>query len=166
MVTTATRSRDLEVKGARRARRRKDAASGREARHGCYSRDEPFFKGRLPCSHLEAPREASPDAHRGIHPMTRGPVPQVIQLARWSSSAKKANRRTRSVLPPRGSAPPSSSPQLTVKKANHRTESMLPPRGSMPPRLRRNQSSDLWHGGPGPHAMHLVHQFLCAEQAN
>jgi hypothetical protein len=75
MVTTTTRSRDLEGKGAQRARRRKDAASGREARHGCYSRDEPLFKGRLPCSRLEAPREASPDAHRGIHPMTRGPGP-------------------------------------------------------------------------------------------
>jgi hypothetical protein len=29
----------------------------------------------LPCSRLEAPREASPDAHWGIHPMTRGPGP-------------------------------------------------------------------------------------------
>jgi hypothetical protein len=37
--------------------------------------------------------------------MTRGPVPQVIQLARWSSSAKKANRRTRGMLPPHGSVP-------------------------------------------------------------
>jgi hypothetical protein len=43
---------------------------------------------------------------------------------------------------------------------------MLPPRGSAPPRLRRNQPSDLWHGGPSPHVMHLVHRFLCAEKAN
>jgi hypothetical protein len=41
--TMATQSRDLEGKGAQRARRREDAASGREARHGCYSRDEPPF---------------------------------------------------------------------------------------------------------------------------
>jgi hypothetical protein len=75
MVTTATQGRDLEGKGTQRARRRKDTASGREARHGCYSRDEPLFKGRLPCSRLEAQREASPDTHRGIHPMTRGPGP-------------------------------------------------------------------------------------------
>jgi hypothetical protein len=43
---------------------------------------------------------------------------------------------------------------------------MLPPRGSTPPRLRRNQPPDLWHGGLGPHVMHLVRQFLCAEKAN
>jgi hypothetical protein len=113
--------------------------SGREARHGCYSRDEPLFKGKLPRSHLETSREVSPDAHRGIHPMTRGLVPQVIQLARWSSSAKKANRHTRSVLPSRGSAPP---------------------------RLHRNQRSNLWHRGPDPHVMHLARRFLCAEKAS
>jgi hypothetical protein len=49
--------------------------SGREVRHGCYSRDEPLFKGRLPRSRLEASREVSPDADRGIHPMTWGPGP-------------------------------------------------------------------------------------------
>jgi hypothetical protein len=71
--TTAMQSRDLEGKGAQRARRREDTTSGREARHGCYSRDEPLFKGRLPRSRLETSREVSPDAHRGIHPMKRGP---------------------------------------------------------------------------------------------
>jgi hypothetical protein len=35
----------------------------------------PPFKGRLPRSRLETSREVSPDAHRGIHPMTRGPSP-------------------------------------------------------------------------------------------
>jgi hypothetical protein len=73
--TTTTQSRDLEGKGAQRARRQEDDASGREARHGCYSRDDPLFKGRLPRSRLETSREVSPDAHRGIHPMTRGPGP-------------------------------------------------------------------------------------------
>jgi hypothetical protein len=97
--TTETQNRDLEGKGAQRARRQEDAASGREARHGCYSRDEPLFKGRLPCSRLEMSREVSPDAHSGYPSYDTGPVPQVIQLARWSSIAKKANRRTRSVLP-------------------------------------------------------------------
>jgi hypothetical protein len=71
--TTTTQSRDLEGKGAQRARRRKGTASGREARHGCYSRDEPLFKGSLPRSRLDTSREVSPDAHRGIHLMTRGP---------------------------------------------------------------------------------------------
>jgi hypothetical protein len=69
------KSRNLEGKGAQRARRRKGTASGREARHGCYSRDEPLFKGRLPRSRLETSREVSPDAHRGIHHMTRRPGP-------------------------------------------------------------------------------------------
>jgi hypothetical protein len=53
-----------------------------------------------------------------------------------------------------------------VMKANRRTRSMLPPLGSAPPRLHRNQRSNLWHGGPGPHVMHLVRRFLCAERAN
>jgi hypothetical protein len=73
--TTATPSRDLEGKRAQRARRRKGTASGREARHGCYSRDEPLFKGRLHRSRPETPREVSPDAYRSTHPMTRGPDP-------------------------------------------------------------------------------------------
>jgi hypothetical protein len=76
------------------------------------------------------------------------------------------NRRTSSVLPPRGSAPPSSLPRPTVKKANRRTRSVLSPHGSAPPHLRRNQQSNLWHGGPDPHVMHLAHRFLCVEKAN
>jgi hypothetical protein len=60
MVTTTTQSRDLEGKRARRARRRKDAASGREARHGCYSRGEPLFKGRFSRSRPEASWARSP----------------------------------------------------------------------------------------------------------
>jgi hypothetical protein len=71
--TTTTRSENLEGKGAQRARRQKDAASGREARHGCYSRGEPLFKGRFPHSRPEVSGEVSPDAHQGSHPMTRGP---------------------------------------------------------------------------------------------
>jgi hypothetical protein len=39
-------------------------------------------------------------------------------------------------------------------------------RGSAPHCLRRNQWSNLWHGGPGPHVMHLARRFLCAEKAN
>jgi hypothetical protein len=147
----ATQSRNLEGKGAQRARRRKGTMSGREARHGCYSRDEPLFKGRLPRSRLEMSREVSPDAHRGIHPMTRGPGP---------------TSHTRSVLPPRGRAPPSSWPRPTVMKANRRTRSVLPPHGSAPPRLRRNQRSNLSHGGPDPHVMYLARRFLCAGKAN
>jgi hypothetical protein len=73
--TMVTQSRNLEGKGVQRARRRKGTTSGREARHGYYSRHEPLFKGRLPRSYLKTSREVSPDAHRGIHPMTRGPGP-------------------------------------------------------------------------------------------
>ena len=27
------------------------------------------------------------------------------------------------------------------------------------------KQSNLWHGGPGPHVMHLARRFLCAEKA-
>jgi hypothetical protein len=53
-----------------------------------------------------------------------------------------------------------------VKKVNRRTRSVLPPCGSAPPRLCHNQWSNLWHGGPGPHFMYLARRFLCAEKAN
>jgi hypothetical protein len=48
--------------------------SGREARHGCYSRGEPLFKGRFsPLALRGITGKVSPDAHQGSHPMTRGP---------------------------------------------------------------------------------------------
>jgi hypothetical protein len=89
-----------------------------------------------------------------------------MQLARWPLRAKKVNRRTGSVLPPRGGTPPPSSLRPTVKKANRRTRSMLPPYGSAPPRLRCNQRSNLWHGGPGPHVMHSARWFLGTEKSH
>jgi hypothetical protein len=58
----------------------------------------------------------------------------------------------------------SSSPQPAVKNANRRTRSVQPPRGCVPPRLCCSQRSNLWHGGPGPHVMHLAHQILGAEK--
>jgi hypothetical protein len=60
----------------------------------------------------------------------------------------------------------SSSPQPAVKKANRRTRSMQPPRGYAPPRLRCNQRSNLWHEGPGPHIRHPVRCFLGAEKSH
>jgi hypothetical protein len=99
----ATQNRNLEGKGTQRARRRKDTASGREARHGCYPRDEPLFKGRFPHSRPEASRAKSPRCAPGFPPYDTGARPHMsYKLAR---SAKKANRSTRSVQPPRGYAP-------------------------------------------------------------
>jgi hypothetical protein len=58
----------------------------------------------------------------------------------------------------------SSTPRPTVKKANRRTRSVLPPRSNAPPRLHRNQRSSLWHGGPGPHVMYLARWFWYTEK--
>jgi hypothetical protein len=55
-----------------------------------------------------------------------------------------------------------SSPQPAVKEANRRTRSMQPPRGCVPPQLRYNRWSNLWHGGPGPHVIYPAHWFLGA----
>jgi hypothetical protein len=60
MVTTTTRSRDLEGKRMQGTQRRKGAASGKEATHGCYSRGEPLFKGRFLRSRPKASRARSP----------------------------------------------------------------------------------------------------------
>jgi hypothetical protein len=99
----ATQSRNLEGKGAQRARRRKGTASGREARHGCYSRDEPLFKGGFPRSRPEASRVGPPRCAPRFPSYDTGARPHMsYKLAR---STKKANRRTRSMQPPRGCAP-------------------------------------------------------------
>jgi hypothetical protein len=95
----------LKAKGCRGLGGERAQRVGEKRRHGCYSRDEPLFKGRPPRSCPETPQEVSPDAHRCTQPMTWGPAPQVTQLVRWSPSTEKANRRARSVLPTRGSAP-------------------------------------------------------------
>jgi hypothetical protein len=110
----------------------------------------PFFKGRFPRSRPEASRAKSPpDAHQGSHPMTRGPGLTCQAVGPLAPKCEEGE-----------------SPRPTVKKANHRTRSVLPSRSSVPPRLCRNQRSNLWHGGLGPHVMHLARQFLCAEKAN
>jgi hypothetical protein len=53
-----------------------------------------------------------------------------------------------------------------VKKANRRTRSVLLPCSSAPPCFHCNQRSNLWHGGLGPHVMHLARRVLCVEKAN
>jgi hypothetical protein len=59
-----------------------------------------------------------------------------------------------------------SSPQPAVKEANRRTRSMQPPRGCAPLQLRYNRWSNLWHGGPGPHVMHPARRFLGAGKSH
>jgi hypothetical protein len=59
-----------------------------------------------------------------------------------------------------------SSPQPPVKEVNHHTRSMQPPRGCAPPQLRCNWWSNLWHGGPGPHVIHLARRFLGKEKSH
>jgi hypothetical protein len=66
----------LKAKGRRELRGERTQQVGEKRRHGCYSRDEPLLKGRLPRSRLETPRKVSPDAHRRTQPMTRGPSPK------------------------------------------------------------------------------------------
>jgi hypothetical protein len=131
----ATQSRDLEGKGAQRARRRKGTVSGREARHDYYSRDEPLFKGRFPRSRPEASRASLPRCTPEYPPYGMGAQPCMPYS--WPAGAKKANRHARSVLQPRGRCVASSSPRPTVQ-----------------PRA--------W--GPGPHVRHLACRFLCVKK--
>jgi hypothetical protein len=60
----------------------------------------------------------------------------------------------------------SSSLQPAVKKANRRTRSVQPPHGCAPPRLHYSQWSNLRHGGLGPHVMHLARRFLRTEKSH
>jgi hypothetical protein len=69
-----TRPWQLLWRGAK-PRRRRGATRGRETRHGCYLRGEPFLKAdssdRAPKDH----KKFSPNAHRSTQPMLRGPDP-------------------------------------------------------------------------------------------
>jgi hypothetical protein len=148
--------RELEGERAPRVGEKQDMA----ATQGMTPFLKADFPARAPKRHGQglprcAPRFPSYD--------TGGRPHMSYKLAR---SAKKANRRTRSVQPPRGYTPFSSSSQPAVKKANRRTRSVQPPRGCAPLRLRCNQRSNLWHGGPGPHVMHLARRFLGAEKSH
>jgi hypothetical protein len=184
----ATQSRNLEGKGAQRARRRKGTASGREARHGCYSRDEPLFKGRFPRSRPEASHAKSPPMCTRVPILWHGGMAShVIQLGRWSQSAKKANRRARSVLPPRGRCAASSSPRPTAQpptwgprptchapgvpvpeyeEGEPPCEERASAYGSAPLRLRQNQQPSPWHKGPGLRVILLGRRFLGAEKSH
>jgi hypothetical protein len=70
-------------------------------KHGCYLRDEPLFKGRLPRSRPKTSREVSPDAHRSTHPMTRGPSPTSHIAGALISECEegKTSRKERTIDP-------------------------------------------------------------------
>jgi hypothetical protein len=134
--------------------------------------------------------KVSPDAHQGSHSMTWGPG-----LKRHTSWPEARRRRivvqgacnrpvvtrpsTFAATNGQEGEPPHkeratvlrlfalpSSPQPAVKGANRHTRSMQPPRGCAPPQLRYNRWSNLWHGGPGPHVIHLAHRFLGAGKSH
>jgi hypothetical protein len=129
----------LKAKGHRELGGERAQRVGEERRHGCYSRDEPLFKGRLPRSRLETPREASPDAHQCTKPLARGPGPTSHTLRASASVCGEGE-------PPR---------------EEHATAS-----GSAPLHLHQKQRTSLWHGGPGPRVILFGHCLPCAEKAN
>jgi hypothetical protein len=95
--------------------------------------------------------------------MTRGPG--LTCHISWLEARRRQTAAQGACNRPRLCAP-SYSPQPTVKKANRRTRSVQPPRGCAPLHLRRNQRSNLWHGGPGPHVMRLARRFLRTEKSH
>jgi hypothetical protein len=77
--------------------------NARGARHGYCPRDEPLFKGRFPRSCPEAYGQGLPQCAPGFPFYDMGARPHTsYKLAR---SAKKANRRARSVQPSCGYSP-------------------------------------------------------------
>jgi hypothetical protein len=112
----------------------------------------PFLKEDFPTHAPKRHGQSLPRCAPGFPSYDMGTRPHMsYKLAR---SAKKANRRTRSVQPPHGcvplhlcrnqrsrrrttaqgvcNRPPSSSPQLAVKKANCRARNVQPPCGCAP----------------------------------
>jgi hypothetical protein len=123
--------RELEDERAPRVGEKQDMAATRGV--------NPFLKADFPTRTLKRHGQGLPRCAPGFPSYDTGARPHMsYKLAR---SAKKANRRTRSVQPPCSYTPFSSSLQPAVKKANHRTRSVQPPCGYTPFHLRRNQRS-------------------------
>jgi hypothetical protein len=57
------KSETLKAKGRRELGGERAPRVGEKRMHGCYSKDEPLFKGRLPCSRPETPWEVSPPVY-------------------------------------------------------------------------------------------------------
>jgi hypothetical protein len=174
--------RELEGERAPRVGEKQDMAATRGM--------NPFLKADSPLALRSVTGKVSPDAHQGSHPMTRGPgltchtnwpeaqrrqtttqgacnIPAVVRpfiFAATNGQEGEPPHKERATAP--RLCAPSSSPQPTVKRTNRRTRSVQSPRGCAPPRLRRNQRSNLWHEGPGPHVMHLARRFLRTEKSH
>jgi hypothetical protein len=152
----ATQSRNLEGKGAQRARRWKGTARGRETRHGCYSKGEPLFKGRFPRSRLEASRARSPPMRTRVPTYDMGARPHMSY--KRARSAKKANRRTGSVQPPYGCTP-------SHLRRNQRSRRRTAIQGACncPAVIRPTTfTATSGQGGEPPHKEHATAPRLCA----
>jgi hypothetical protein len=99
----ATQSRNLEGKGAQRARRWKGTARGKETGHGYYSKGEPLLKADFPDRVPKRHEQGLPRCAPGFPPYDMGARPHMSY--KRARSAKKANRRTGSVQPPCGCTP-------------------------------------------------------------
>jgi hypothetical protein len=88
----------------------------------------------------------------------RPAVTRPSTFAATSSREGESSHKERATALRLNALPPS--PQPAVKEANRRTRSMQPPRGCTPRQLRYNRCSNLWHGGLGPHVIHPACRFL------
>jgi hypothetical protein len=113
-------------------------------------------------------RTSWPEAQRrrivALGACSRPTVTRHSTFAATSSHKGEMPHKERAVVLRLFTLPPS--PQPTVKEANRRIRSMQPPRGCAPPQLRYNQWSNLWHGGPGPHVIHPARRFLGAGKSH
>jgi hypothetical protein len=80
---------------------------------------------------------------------------------------KYGSRVESSRLASQGRAEPSRAELSSARfQPYRRTRSMQPPRGCAPPQLRCNRWPNLWHGGPGPHVIHRARRFLGARKSH
>jgi hypothetical protein len=101
--------------------------------------DGSLFKGRFPHSRPEVSRAKSPPMRTRVPTLRHeGQAPHVIQASLKREEGKPPHKEHATT--PRLCAP-SFSPQPAVRKANRRTRSMQPPRSYAALHLRRNQRS-------------------------
>jgi hypothetical protein len=146
--------RELEDERAPRVGEKQDMAATR--------RVNPFLKADFPARAPKRHGQGLPRCAPGFPSYDMGARPHMsYKLAR---SAKKANRRTGSVQPPCGYSPfhlhhnQRSRRRTAAQGACNRPTVVCP--------LGFDRWSNLWHGGPGPHDMHLAHRFLGAEKTH
>jgi hypothetical protein len=152
----------LKAKGHRELEDERAPRVGEKQDMAASQRVNPFLKANFPARAPKRHVQGLPRCAPGFPSYDMRARPHMsYKLAR---SAKKANRRTRSVQPLCGFMPFHLCHNQRSRRRTAAQGACTRPAVVRP--LGFDRWSNLWHGGPGPHVMHPAHRFLGAEKSH